>query len=722
VYAKFSATVRSDANTGFYYFDDFSLTKTTQSAPYTFKNTSDSNTAFRIQSASAAQTLFTANTTNNTIKIGDSTGSDTNTTLLVVDSTTVDPTTVSGRNGGMFYNSSTNSLKAVIGGSVVDICTTAVTCSGYSASAGSTIQLQTTSPGSQQIGNFNISGTGILTKLQTQDSTTGATANLTIKSGNAAGTGTSGNLVLDVGTGGAGPGSIQIGHSGVSTTMAGNMTIQGSNALTLGVSSATDGAIIFKSATTGYAVTLKGASNATQSYDLTLPGAQGAGGSCLKNDGGGTLFFEDCAAGTTTTLQSVYNNSAPSTITLADNTSGNKDFKILAQNTAVDPNIIFDLQCSGTCTSGRFAVQNSGTDVFTIQPNGGGITLNQNVVIGSKTTDSTMRLLQLDSYNGDVAAENSAATCATATNQGALYYNTSMGSLRGCINGAWVDISNPDTLGLLTFGVIPSSGGGSNAYDLPSLANPGISGPCKVSWASATTVSIQPCTAYSGGRRVTVASTVILSTAGDVSRPGSTTLNTTSRWGHICLTGTNSAPAFTSSTGLTNATDGMPTFSPVNPILCLADVQSTNSGAGTTIDNIYDTRTFSSSLKEAVTTNAATELGMLVDASGTSGALSPATSASAKLYGTIVATDGATSATTPNAIVTTVGSAWVKANAGTAGQFIKTSLTAGYGNTTASIPNNSFYYSVGNTRTNYDTTCTAANNCAGSLYVNFVVR
>jgi hypothetical protein len=156
------------------------------------------------------------------------------------------------------------------------------------------------------------------------------------------------------------------------------------------------------------------------------------------------------------------------------------------------------------------------------------------------------------------------------------------------------------------------------------------------------------------------------------------------------------------------------------PNLCLADVVGSATTAGL-IDDIYDTRTFTSTLKEAVIVSTAVELGMIVDA-GTSGALTPAVSGSAKLYGVVVATDGATSAGAPNAIVATVGSAWVKATAGTAGQFIKTSTTNGYGNTTASIPNNSFYYSVGNTRTSFDSTCTTAANCAGSLYVNFVVR
>jgi hypothetical protein len=166
----------------------------------------------------------------------------------------------------------------------------------------------------------------------------------------------------------------------------------------------------------------------------------------------------------------------------------------------------------------------------------------------------------------------------------------------------------------------------------------------------------------------------------------------------------------------------MPAFSVSAPILCLADIKSASTGSVGNIGQIYDTRTFTSSLKEAVPASTALELGMIADASGTNGALVPAASGSQKLYGLVVATNGSTSTTTPNTIVTTVGPGWIKSTAGTAGQFVKTSLTGGYADTIASIPNNSFYYSAGNTRTSYSATCTASNNCSGSLYVNFIVR
>ena len=727
VYARVSATVRNDANAGTYYFDDFSFIRNMKSAPYTFRNTTDSTTAFRIQSAGSAQTLFTANTTDNVLKVGDSNGSDTATTLLVLDSTGTDPTTLANKDGGLFYNSSTNSLKAVVGGAVVDVCTTAVTCTGYSASAGSVIQLQSSSPGTQQIGNFNISGTGILTALKTQDSSTGGSSNLTIKSGNAGGTGKAGDLILDVGTGGSGVGSIQIGHAGVSTTVTGGMAIQGSglgggSALTLGASSSTAGTLTFNSSAGANSVTLRGpqTAGAGSAYSLTLADTLTAG--CMKVNSSGTIYYQDCGTGLSFDVQDAYNNAGSRSVY---NTGGDtnaymvlgdgKDFRIVAEDTTNDPNIVFNLKCTNSCgNNGRFTVQNAGSDVFGVSPNG-------KVQVGSSSTNMTLNLLQLDSYDGDAGAELSTAGCSTTINQGALYYNTSMGSLRGCMGASgWVDVSNPDTLGLLTFGVIPSSGGANNSYDLPSLTNPAVSGPCKVSWASATTVSIQPCVAYSGGRRVTVGNN-----GGAITLSVTPALTAANNWGHICLTGANSQPAI--SAGSSSETANLPTWNITNPTLCLADIKMTTSGA-LAINTIYDTRTFSSTQKEPVNTSQAVALGMLADA-GTNGAMKPSASASQKLYGTVIVADSSTpsSGGAPNAIVSTIGAAWIKAISGTAGGFVISSTTAGYATTNTAIPNNSFYYSAGNTRTSYsapaaNVACTAAANCSGSLYVNFVVR
>jgi hypothetical protein len=74
-----------------------------------FINSSDSTAAFQIQKSAASDTLFTADTTNNKIVIGNATGTNTNTTLLVVDSATADPST--GYAGAQYYNSNTGKFR-----------------------------------------------------------------------------------------------------------------------------------------------------------------------------------------------------------------------------------------------------------------------------------------------------------------------------------------------------------------------------------------------------------------------------------------------------------------------------------------------------------------------------------------------------------------------------------------------------------------------------------
>lgn len=725
VYARVSATVRSTATTGTFYFDDFYMKRNLESADMTYRNATNSTTAFRIQSAGGGNTLFNADTVSNAVRIGDNTGTGTDTTVLVVDSATSDPTSLAGLNGGIFYRSDSGSLKAIVGGAVVDICTTAVTCTGYSASAGSTIQLQGTSPGTAQTGNFNITGTGILTAIKTQNNTTGSTQNLSIKTGDA-GAGNSGSITIDTGTATGTRGGITIGTGAVGVTMGGTLAIQGNGGgNTLALGSSTNAATLVFVGAGGTSVSLKGPSSSGTSYSLTLPNSIGANGECLKTDASGNAFWQGCGVGVSFNLQDAYNNSpTPANIALADG----KNFQITATDTGGnDPGIVMRLECGTgngcTGTNGRFIVQNSTTDILSVLPNGK-IVLNGPTSIGSgSVADSTQTIFQLDTYAG---ATDAASTCSSTMNNGALYYNSSMGSIRGCINGSWNDISNPDTLGLLTFGIVPSSG--SHPYDLPALITPGYTGPCRASWAGQSKIHVEPCTAYSNGRRVTVNATDVYTTQAAAIADGKptnpyTNLTTTDPWGHICLDDITGQPEFTSATGLTNATAGMPSFSAAQPILCIADVKGSGSTAGV-IDDLYDVRTFTSAMKEAVTTATAVELGMIADSSGSAiaPATCPGTTCSGKLYGLVVATNGQVSTSDPNTIVTSVGPGFVKSVSGSAGQFAKASTTAGYATTISSIPNNAFYFSPGNARTGFSTTCTAANNCSGSLYVNFIVR
>lgn len=719
VYAKVSATVRNTATTGTFYFDDFYMKRNLESADMTYRNSANSTTAFRIQTAGAGNTLFTADTANNAVRIGDSTGTGSDTSILVVDSTTADPSAITGLNGGIFYRSDSGTLKAIVGGAVVDICTTAVTCSGYSASAGSTIQLQGTSPGTAQTGNFNITGTGILTKLQTQDNASGSSQALNIKTGDA-GAGNSGNLILDTGSATGTRGSITLGTGNVPVTMGGNLTIQGNNnsaeTLTLGTSGTNNGSVLFRSSGGSNTITLRApTTNPTSSYSLALPTGPGASGECIKTDASGNMFFQGCGVGVAFNLQDAYNNSpTPANIALADG----KNFEITATDSLNDPSIIMRLNCTGTCvgTNGRFIVKNSTTDVLSVLPNGT-IVLNGQTDIGSgDSTDATATLFQMDNYSG--TTDNGTINCTQTTNAGALYYNSTMGSIRGCINGSWNDISNPDTLGLLTFGIVPSSG--SHPYDLPSLITNGYTGPCRASWSNQNQIHIEPCTAYSAGRRVTVQATN-LSTNSAVAPH--INLTTSATWGHICLNELTGQPEFTTTTGQTSPTAGLPNFSISQPVLCIADVRGSTTTGGV-IDDMYDVRTFTSAMKEAVTTATAVELGMIADSSGASVAPAVCTTStcSGKLYGLVVATNGTTSGSDPNTIVTSVGPGFVKAISGSAGQFAKGSTTNGYATTIATIPNNAFYFSPGNARSSYATTCTSASTCNGSLYVNFIVR
>ncbi|HUC89311.1 MAG TPA: hypothetical protein VMR45_00755 [Patescibacteria group bacterium] len=72
------------------------------------QNDSNSTTAFYVQSASAADRLLAADTTNNQVKIGNNTGTGSSTTQFVVDSATSDPT---GTNGSMYYNTTSNQFR-----------------------------------------------------------------------------------------------------------------------------------------------------------------------------------------------------------------------------------------------------------------------------------------------------------------------------------------------------------------------------------------------------------------------------------------------------------------------------------------------------------------------------------------------------------------------------------------------------------------------------------
>jgi hypothetical protein len=321
---------------------------------------------------------------------------------------------------------------------------------------------------------------------------------------------------------------------------------------------------------------------------------------------------------------------------------------------------------------------------------------------GFSTTDTTQTNAQLDSTTTFTEAAN---TCTTTVNGGALYYNSAQtgttqggsSAIRACINGAWEDLASTAGLGLMLFGVVPDSGPtAGDQIGTTSYANSA----CKVRWASTTSVNIANCIAYSGGRKVVLSGLSAL-----------TAFSAASSWYHICLNGTNNAPAKT--TANASQTANLPAFSAGSPVLCIADVQT---GAGSTITNIYDTRVFTTSTKRFATINSATTPGMVVryNSAGTGGTVEPvAVAGSTVVAGVVAATTGTASANTINGIIVTSGFTFVKALAtATFANTAGTSATAGYiANTTTANA------MLGTVMRTPDTTCTAATNCQFSAPV-----
>jgi len=271
---------------------------------------------------------------------------------------------------------------------------------------------------------------------------------------------------------------------------------------------------------------------------------------------------------------------------------------------------------------------------------GGSATIVGNLQIGSATTDTTQVNLQLDSFS----TRTDTGTCNATTNQGAMYYNSNSQDVRTCSGAAgWASVVTTDELGLLMFGVVPDSG--TDQGDLISTGGTAhVSGPCKVSWATATSVAVAPCTAYSGGRKVIVASATL-----------STTNTTINNFQHVCLSGTDGQPALTTSAA---EAAGFPTWSITAPVLCLADVDF--AAGNNTISHVYDTRTFTTSSKEYYTSAAALGLGYPACPTGAQ-VTTCALGAGDAVVGVVAATNGNTSSTTPNVIIVTAGPTNAKA-------------------------------------------------------------
>ena len=345
------------------------------------------------------------------------------------------------------------------------------------------------------------------------------------------------------------------------------------------------------------------------------------------------------------------------------------------------------------------------TSKLTLQAGANTTTTGVGVIVGSDISDTTQINFQLDSSS---TFTETASTCSTTVNQGALYYNTTTNAVRGCINGNWDDLVSTTGLGLLTFGVVPDSGSG--AGDIGAIVGgTNTSGPCRVSFLTTTTVKIvQGCTAYSGGRKVIIP---------DGTTPTGSLTFSNNNFVHVCLTGTNNQPAF-SATGIESA--NMPTFSVNSPVLCLADIRTTNSA----IASIYDVRTFTTTNKTFATLNAITGiLGGTVTLSATANVVQLGSAiAQINASGVAIVTAGSVAVNnTINMIIATGGMQYVKATGTSAlGSYVQATATAGYTSTAAVSAN--AYSNLGVALRTIDTLCTLATNCQFSQFTNIDIK
>lgn len=332
----------------------------------------------------------------------------------------------------------------------------------------------------------------------------------------------------------------------------------------------------------------------------------------------------------------------------------------------------------------------------------GTTTLNGTTQIGSGTTNTTQTNFRLDSYS----TFNDNGTCNATTNQGVLYYSTATTSIRSCANGSWTDVLTVNGLGLLAFGVIPESG--SNPGDITSVVSTNVSGPCKVSRGSNNSVTVAPCSAYSGGRKVNVSSAFLVG------------LSATSSWYNIYINPAT-GQAVATAAGADQWTN-LPAWSATAPIVTLASVVTDGSG---NISAIYDTRVFTTSEKIHATINSTSAPGRLTFQTLTSGVIATTNGArQGPLRGVVAATSGSASTNTVNAVIVVSGTGTVMTGVNApAPQNLLVSTGTGMAQLQGAFAMDPGEYGfLGFAQTQVSTTCSAANDCQYSTVVDINIR
>jgi hypothetical protein len=382
-----------------------------------FRNETNSATAFQVQNATGADNLFTINTVTraggtagNTVKIGDSTGTDTDTTILQLDGASAVPTTnLASLNGGLFYNSATGKISIVEAGVVKAVCNS----TDLGCGTGGSVTLQNAYNGGSTI---STSGSSIGVTLNGADNFTVTTV--------AGGTGST-TYSLSDGSNGAPPTQlVLITNNDVNQVLANGLTV-----------SAAAGGI-----TDGLDVSDTDLVNAVNVGDNTITGTTAiidftnfdvSSLGVVTLGGGQTRDITTADAGTATalTLQPGITTGANGTGALTTLKGGDAD----------------STTCGTACTGGGITIQaGSATGLSGTTRNGGNVTINA----GSGAT-----------ANGSISIGTATTSGVTigATSSSTVVLQAGTGTATGDINigdqtvaGKIIDIGSVDNAGTST--------------------------------------------------------------------------------------------------------------------------------------------------------------------------------------------------------------------------------------------------------------------------------
>ena len=383
-----SANLSNDANLA-----KLSASQTFTGNTVAFQNGANSTNALNIQNALGNRVL-TVDTSNAQLVLG----------------------TASTLNGKLVFNNVSNAnTVTIVPGTLTgnrtltlpDASGVICTDSGNCAGAGSTLQTAY---------NFSVGGTTPKIKLNStllgvdiQDADTTIGANLfNVRASNSLGLGAA---MFSVGNTGA----ITLQNASNSTSAFRLLTQGGTTVMTgdtvngqvlLGQSGTLNGTLVFNNSTNTNQVILTTAA-ATGTQTVTLPDATGT--ICLSSG--------NCSgAGSSNTLQAAYD--AGNTI----NTSSARNITFNLANSATPASFITNLQCAASCgTNGKFAIQSSGTNVFTVSPAGGAVMIQPTVDSTSAFNIRTSlgnNIFTVDSVNSRIGIGLGSGTLPTLASAG----------------------------------------------------------------------------------------------------------------------------------------------------------------------------------------------------------------------------------------------------------------------------------------------------------------